>query len=86
MFRDEDLAYALRLGNGYFLTGPQALTAREQVATIAEVTGRPIEFPGQGPRSKILAARTGFDRARRHARQCHCGHVTPRSRRPQRPT
>jgi uncharacterized protein YbjT (DUF2867 family) len=31
-------------GKGYLLTGPQALTAREQVATIAEVTGRPIDF------------------------------------------
>lgn len=31
-------------GKGYLLTGPQALTAREQVATIAEVTGRPVDF------------------------------------------
>ena len=30
----------------------------------------------------FTAAGTGFDRARRHARQCHCGHATPRSRRP----
>jgi uncharacterized protein YbjT (DUF2867 family) len=31
-------------GKGYLLTGPQALTAREQVATIAEVTGHPVDF------------------------------------------
>ena len=31
---------------------------------------------------QILAAGTGFDHARTHARQCHCGHATPRSRRP----
>ena len=35
---------------------------------------------------QILAVRTGLDHARTHARQCHCGHATPRSRRPQRPT
>lgn len=31
-------------GHGYILNGPQALTAREQVDTLAEVLGRPIEF------------------------------------------
>ena len=35
---------------------------------------------------QVLAAGTGFDHARAHARQCHCGHATPRSCRPQRPT
>ena len=35
---------------------------------------------------QILAARTGLDHARAHARQCQCGHATPRSGRPQRPT
>jgi uncharacterized protein YbjT (DUF2867 family) len=37
-------------GKGYFLTGPQALTAREQVEVIAEVTGRPVEFEEVTPR------------------------------------
>ena len=36
-------------GKGYFLTGPQALTAREQVETIAEVTGRSIDFEDVTP-------------------------------------
>ena len=36
-------------GKGYFLTGPQALTAREQVQVIAEVAGRPIEFEDVTP-------------------------------------
>jgi uncharacterized protein YbjT (DUF2867 family) len=31
-------------GHGYILNGPQALTAREQVQTLAEVLGRTIEF------------------------------------------
>lgn len=31
-------------GHGYILNGPQALTAREQVETLAEVLGRTIEF------------------------------------------
>ena len=31
-------------GHGYILNGPQALTAREQVETLAEMLGRPIEF------------------------------------------
>ena len=38
------------------------------------------------PRSQVLAAGTGLDHPRTHARQCHCGHATPRSCRPQRPT
>ena len=37
-------------------------------------------------RGQILAAGTGLDHARTHARQCHCGHATPRSCRPQRPS
>jgi hypothetical protein len=37
-------------------------------------------------RGQIPAVRTRFDHARSHARQCHCGHATPRYRRPQRPT
>ncbi|GAA1841589.1 NAD(P)H-binding protein [Actinomadura bangladeshensis] len=36
-------------GKGYFLTGPEALTSREQVEIIAEVTGRPIEFEDLTP-------------------------------------
>jgi uncharacterized protein YbjT (DUF2867 family) len=36
-------------GKGHLLTGPQALTARQQVATIAEVTGRPIDFQDVTP-------------------------------------
>jgi uncharacterized protein YbjT (DUF2867 family) len=35
-------------GKGYLLAGPEALTTREQVAIIAEVTGRPIEFEDVG--------------------------------------
>jgi len=31
-------------GHGYILSGPHALTAREQVEIIAEVLGRDIEF------------------------------------------
>lgn len=38
------LTRAGHAGHGYILNGPQALTAREQVETIAEVLGRPIEF------------------------------------------
>jgi len=44
------------LVKGYLLTGPQALTAREQVATIAEVTGRPIEFQDVTPYEFAQAA------------------------------
>jgi uncharacterized protein YbjT (DUF2867 family) len=43
-------------GKGYLLTGPQALTAREQVATIAEVTGRPVEFQDVTPHEFAQAA------------------------------
>jgi uncharacterized protein YbjT (DUF2867 family) len=32
------------VGKGYTLSGPEALTSREQVATIAEVTGQTIDF------------------------------------------
>jgi uncharacterized protein YbjT (DUF2867 family) len=34
---------------GYFLTGPQALTSREQVEIIAGVSGRPIDFEDTTP-------------------------------------
>lgn len=44
-------------GHGYILNGPQALTAREQVETLAEVLGRPIEFvpltPGELTRHSV---------------------------------
>jgi len=43
-------------GKGYLLTGPQALTAREQVATIAEVTGRPVDFQDVTPHEFAQAA------------------------------
>ena len=43
-------------GEGYLLTGPQALTAREQVATIAEVTGRPVGFQDVTPHEFAQAA------------------------------
>ena len=43
-------------GKGYLLTGPQALTTREQVAIIAEVTGRPIDFEDVTPREFAEAA------------------------------
>jgi uncharacterized protein YbjT (DUF2867 family) len=44
------------VGKGYLLTGPQALTAREQVATIAEVTGRPVDFQDVTPHEFAQAA------------------------------
>jgi uncharacterized protein YbjT (DUF2867 family) len=44
------------VGKGYHLTGPQALTSREQVATIAEVTGRPIGFQDVTPHEFAQAA------------------------------
>lgn len=44
------------VGKGYLLTGPQALTAREQVATIAEVTGHPIDFQDVTPHEFAQAA------------------------------
>ena len=37
------------VGKGYTLSGPEALTSREQVATIAEVTGRTIDFQDVTP-------------------------------------
>ena len=44
-------------GHGYILNGLQALTAREQVETLAEVVGRPIEFvpvtPGEFARHSV---------------------------------
>lgn len=43
-------------GKGYLLTGPQALTARQQVQTIAEVTGRPIDFQDVTPHDFAQAA------------------------------
>jgi uncharacterized protein YbjT (DUF2867 family) len=43
-------------GKGYLLTGPQALTAREQAATIAEVTGRRIDFQDVTPHEFAQAA------------------------------
>ena len=36
-------------GKGYLLTGPQALTSRQQVAIIAEVIGRPVDFEDVTP-------------------------------------
>jgi uncharacterized protein YbjT (DUF2867 family) len=44
------------VGKGYLLTGPQALTSREQVEIIAEVTGRSIEFEDVTPREFAQAA------------------------------
>ena len=43
-------------GKGYILTGPQALTTRAQVETIAEVIGRPIEFEDVTPREFAQAS------------------------------
>jgi uncharacterized protein YbjT (DUF2867 family) len=43
-------------GKGYLLTGPEALTSREQVQTIAEVTGRPIDFQDVTPHEFAQAA------------------------------
>jgi uncharacterized protein YbjT (DUF2867 family) len=43
-------------GKGYLLTGPQALTARQQVATIAEVTGSPVDFQDITPHEFAQAA------------------------------
>ncbi len=44
------------VGKGYLLTGPQALTARQQVATIAEVTGHPVDFQDVTPHEFAQAA------------------------------
>jgi uncharacterized protein YbjT (DUF2867 family) len=43
-------------GKGYLLTGPQALTSREQVAIIAEVTGRRVGFQDVTPHEFAQAA------------------------------
>jgi len=43
-------------GKGYLLTGPQALTARERVEIIAEVTGRPVDFQDVTPHEFAQAA------------------------------
>lgn len=37
------------VGKGYFLTGPEALTSREQIEIIAEVSGRSIDFEDTTP-------------------------------------
>jgi len=44
------------VGKGYLLTGPEALTAREQVQIIAEVTGRSIDFEDVTPHEFAQAA------------------------------
>lgn len=44
------------VGKGYFLTGPEALTSREQVEIIAEVTGRSIDFEDVTPQEFAQAA------------------------------
>jgi len=36
-------------GHGYILTGPQALTSREQVGILAQVLGRPVTFTDTTP-------------------------------------
>jgi uncharacterized protein YbjT (DUF2867 family) len=43
-------------GKGYLLTGPQALTARQQVQIIAEVSGRPVDFQDVTPHEFAEAA------------------------------
>lgn len=44
------------VGKGYTLTGPAAVTSREQVATLAEVLGRAIEFEDVTPHDHAEAA------------------------------
>jgi uncharacterized protein YbjT (DUF2867 family) len=44
------------VGKGYLLTGPQALTSREQVGIIAEVIGRPVDFKDVNPHEFAQAA------------------------------
>jgi uncharacterized protein YbjT (DUF2867 family) len=44
------------VGKGYLLTGPQALTSREQVEIIAEVIGRPVDFEDVTPHEFAEAA------------------------------
>lgn len=43
-------------GKGYLLTGPQALTSREQVEIIAQAIGRPVEFQDVTPHEFAQAA------------------------------
>jgi uncharacterized protein YbjT (DUF2867 family) len=43
-------------GKGYLLTGPQALTSREQVEIIAGVTGRSVDFEDITPHEFAQAA------------------------------
>jgi uncharacterized protein YbjT (DUF2867 family) len=44
------------VGKGYFLTGPEALTSREQVEIIAKATGRSIDFEDVSPHEFAQAA------------------------------
>jgi uncharacterized protein YbjT (DUF2867 family) len=44
------------VGKGYLLTGPEALTSREQVEIIAEVTARSIDFQDVTPQEFAQAA------------------------------
>ena len=44
------------IGKGYLLTGPEALTSREQVEIIADVTGRSIDFEDVTPHEFAQAA------------------------------
>jgi len=44
------------VGKGYLLTGPEALTSREQVEIIAEVIGRPVDFEDVTPHEFAQAA------------------------------
>jgi uncharacterized protein YbjT (DUF2867 family) len=44
------------VGKGYLLTGPEALTSRQQVEIIADVIGRPIEFEDVTPHEFATAA------------------------------
>ncbi|WKK24029.1 NAD(P)H-binding protein [Streptomyces olivoreticuli] len=44
------------VGKGYFLTGSEALTSREQVEILAEVTGRAIDFEDVTPHEFAQAA------------------------------
>jgi uncharacterized protein YbjT (DUF2867 family) len=50
------LTEAGHVGKGYFLTGPEAVTARDQVEILAEVTGRRIEFQDITPHEFAEAA------------------------------
>ncbi|MFI7497622.1 hypothetical protein ACIBVL_03750 [Streptomyces sp. NPDC049687] len=59
------------VGKGHTLSGPEALTSREQVATIAEVTGQTIDFQdvtrGAGPQPWVSWATSSRPRRRRRA-------------------